>query len=160
MRCSYCGSDDIIISSGEYVCRKCGSVLGPVLYVPRIKYIQLERNKDIASKILLIQLNQKVIEKKYSYSEKILMYIKVLCRELDLPEEVFRSSIQVLKDINKVKIQGKNPKVIAATIVYLISNKFKLNINKEQIARRLGISKLTIRDTATQLRKLCKELNY
>jgi hypothetical protein len=30
LRCWYCGSGDIVVSDGQYVCRKCGTVLGPV----------------------------------------------------------------------------------------------------------------------------------
>jgi hypothetical protein len=30
LRCWYCGSGDIVVSDGQYVCRVCGTVLGPV----------------------------------------------------------------------------------------------------------------------------------
>jgi hypothetical protein len=30
LRCWYCGSGDIVVSDGQYVCRRCGTVLGPV----------------------------------------------------------------------------------------------------------------------------------
>jgi len=35
LRCWHCGSGDIVVSDGQYVCRRCGTVLGPVLQPAR-----------------------------------------------------------------------------------------------------------------------------
>ena len=161
MNCPYCGSTKIVVSRGEYVCAECGSVIGPVLYIPYQK-IQLDNHiKKISLKILLYKLNKETIynvKAKINIKEKIKQYIEELYNDLDAPNDVLSEALSILNTIDKKKIQGKNPRVVAATIFYLISNKHGLSYDKDLIAKRLGISKLSIRDTATYLRKICREL--
>lgn len=161
MECPYCGSSRITVSAGEYVCAECGSVIGPVLYAPLQKIRLDDRIKKASLKILLYKLNNETINNvkvKINLKEKIRGYIEELHRDLEAPSYVLAEAVMVLDLINKRRIQGKNPRVLAATIFYLVANKHGLSYDKDLIAKRLGVSKLSIRDTATYLRKLCKEL--
>ncbi|MGC8582864.1 MAG: TFIIB-type zinc ribbon-containing protein [Thermoproteus sp.] len=160
MICPYCRSPRIVVSNGEYVCAECGSVVGPVLYVPRQNVQTPYVIRKISLKFLLYRLNKETIiySNKIKYKEKIKQYIELLVKDLEAPIYVLDSSIKILESIDKRKIQGKNPRVIAATIFYLVSNRYGLSYDKENIAKRLNISKLSIRDTAVYLRKICKEL--
>jgi transcription initiation factor TFIIIB Brf1 subunit/transcription initiation factor TFIIB len=49
--------------------------------------------------------------------------------------------------------RGKNPRVIAAALAYLAAEKLGFHIHKQQIAVILNISKFSIRDTVTKLRR-------
>lgn len=136
-------------------------MVGPVLYAPLQKAQIDVRIKRISLKILLFKLNEETIKDaniKINLKEKIKKYIEELHKDLGAPGYVLAEAIAVLDLINKRRIQGKNPRVVAATIFYLIANKHGLSYDKDLVAKRLGISKLSIRDTATYLRKLCKEL--
>jgi transcription initiation factor TFIIIB Brf1 subunit/transcription initiation factor TFIIB len=160
MICPYCGSSRVAVSSGEYVCTDCGSVIGPVLYVPR-RNIQIPIDiKKISLKFLLYKLNKETIiySKNVKYKDRIKQYIESLAKDLDAPGYILNTSIKVLESIDKRKIQGKNPRVVAGTIFYLVSNRYGLSYDKNNIAKRLNISKLSIRDTAVYLKKICKEL--
>ncbi|MEZ0248418.1 MAG: TFIIB-type zinc ribbon-containing protein [Thermoproteus sp.] len=162
MNCPYCGSRRVVVSSGEYVCADCGSVLGPVLYVPLTKLPPYDNTiKKLSIKILLYKLNKEVITStpiKINQKEKIKKYIESLSKDLEAPEEVLLEAFEVVESIDRRKIQGKNPKVLAAAIFYLVSNRRRLIYDKDAIAKRLGVSKLSVRDAATFLRRICKDL--
>ncbi|MEM3326354.1 MAG: cyclin family protein, partial [Thermoproteus sp.] len=139
----------------------CGSVLGPVLYVPRAKLPLYDSAvKKLSIKILLYELNKEVTSTPVGVNqkEKIKRYIETLSKDLEAPKEVLLEAFKVVESIDRRKIQGKNPRVLAAAIFYLVSNRRRLIYDKDAIAKRLGVSKLSVRDAATFLRRICKDL--
>lgn len=153
MQCLYCGSSNIIISNGEYVCRICGSVLGPVLYFPRPRQRE-EIRRRAAVKILLNILNEETRKGgPYRAEERMRKYLEELAAAFSIPQHIVEYAEGLYKSLDKRKIQGKNPRVLAGTLVYIAINEYKLNIDKSAIANKLNISKLSIRDTATLIRK-------
>jgi transcription initiation factor TFIIIB Brf1 subunit/transcription initiation factor TFIIB len=46
--CRYCGSDDIVQTESEFVCRSCGTVLGVVAVQPRR---QLSRKEILLARL-------------------------------------------------------------------------------------------------------------
>lgn len=139
---------------GEYVCRSCGSVIGPVLYAPRLKIEDVRPLLRRASaSILLASLNEEARgELKVSVEERIRRYIEEVAEALGIPEAA-KKALELYDVIGKRRIQGKNPRVVAGALLYIAVNEYKLSIDKAAIANRLGISKLSIRDTATRLRR-------
>jgi transcription initiation factor TFIIIB Brf1 subunit/transcription initiation factor TFIIB len=155
MRCPYCDSDDIIDVDGEYVCRSCGSVIGPVLYAPRLKIEDVRPLlRRTAASILLASLNDeaKGLGPRVSVEERIRRYIEEVAEALGISEAAKRA-LELYGAIGKRRVQGKNPRVVAGALLYIAVNEYKLSIDKAAIANRLGVSKLSIRDTATHLKK-------
>ena len=55
LRCWYCGSGDIVVSDGQYVCRVCGTVLGPVQQPARpTRPEPMPRKQSISGRLMQI----------------------------------------------------------------------------------------------------------
>jgi transcription initiation factor TFIIIB Brf1 subunit/transcription initiation factor TFIIB len=150
MICPYCKSDKISLNeNGEYVCTECGTVLGFELMPPRVKFEAPLRRESR----LLMYLEKETKETvKKRYSELVRFYLAKVARELGRPE-LEQVAWSMFTTFDKRVYQGKNPRVIAAALVYLAAEKSGSHIYKQQIAVILNISKFTIRDTVTKLRR-------
>ncbi|MEM1888752.1 MAG: transcription initiation factor IIB family protein [Pyrobaculum sp.] len=149
MICTYCKSDKIVLVEGEYVCTECGTVVGYELMPPVVKHIiSIRRENRIFIK--LEKEKREIIKKKYS--EIVKFYIEKICSVVG-GESVRTKACDLFKNLDKRVYQGKNPRVLAASLVYLAAESLGMHIPKQSIAKVLSISKFTIRDTVSRLRK-------
>ena len=53
LKCWHCGSEEIVVDDGEYVCRRCGTVLGPVQQPARLTRLdqQMPRRPGISGRL-------------------------------------------------------------------------------------------------------------
>ncbi|AAL63960.1 TFIIB-type zinc ribbon-containing protein [Pyrobaculum aerophilum] len=150
MKCPYCQSMNITLADGEYVCRDCGTVLGPEVVPPRPRQVLPVPVRHKLIMLALEQENKKSIKKKYS--EMVKMYTGKVAEALGVPE-VTVVALQIFQRLDKRIYQGKSPRVIAAAVAYLAAERLGIYIHKQVIAKILGVSKFSIRDTASRLRK-------
>lgn len=148
MICTYCKSDKVRIVDGAYVCTNCGTVLGYEMLPTVFREAPIRKTNTLI--IFLNRENKKSIKRKYS--ELVEFYINKICEELNKPE-LRENALQLFKNLDKRIYQGKNPKVLAASIVYITADKQQVYIHKSTIAKILKISKFSIRDTVLKLRK-------
>jgi len=148
--CQYCKSDKIILNeNGEYVCTDCGTVIGYELVSPRAKFEMRLRRENRLLVFLEKEMRGTV---KRKYSELVKFYVAKIARELSRPD-LERVAMSIFQHIDKRVYQGKNPRVLAAALVYMAAEKTGHHIHKQQIALLLNISKFSIRDTVTKLRR-------
>jgi len=148
--CQYCKSDKIILNeNGEYVCTNCGTVIGYELVLPRAKpEMPLRRGSRLV--IFLERETREMVKRRYS--ELVKFYVAKVARELGRPD-LERVALATFQGLDKRVYQGKNPRVLAAALVYMAAEKTGYHIHKQQIALLLNISKFSIRDTVTKLRR-------
>lgn len=149
MICTYCKSDKIVLIDGEYVCTSCGTVVGYELVAPIVKLTVSPRRENRIF-VKLGEEKKEVVKKKYS--EVVLYYIDKICTDLGI-NEVRYVSYELFRTLDKRVYQGKNPRVVAASIVYLAAERLGVHIIKQNIAKVVKVSKLTIRDTVSKFRK-------
>ena len=70
-----------------------------------------------------------------------------------LGDEVATVALEIFQRLDKRVYQSKSPRVVAATLAYLAAERLGIYVRKSTIAAILGVSKLSIRDTATCLRR-------
>lgn len=151
MRCTYCKSEKITLSNGEYVCTSCGTVLGPELVAP-IVVVNLQPSRK--SRQIVIKLAEEKRETvRIRYGELVRYYIGKAALSFPQSQEVEKIAIALFEKVDKLKIQGKSPRVVAAALVYLALEKLGQDIPKQKIGDILKVSKYTIRDTIPKLRK-------
>ncbi|MEM1597710.1 MAG: transcription initiation factor IIB family protein [Pyrobaculum sp.] len=148
MICTYCKSDKVRLVDGTYVCTECGTVLGYEMMPPIFKDVPLRKTSTLV--ILLNKEDKKTIKRKYS--EIVEYYITKICEGLGMPE-LREDAVRLFKNLDRRIYQGKNPKVLAASIVYIAADRQQIYIHKSNIAEILKISKYSIRDTVLKLRK-------
>ena len=163
-RCPYCQSTNIA-ADGEYVCRDCGAVLGPVLMPPRqtpparYKPAPLTPAGRRLMKILKEEAagreNVKRVESVKPIKRR---YLDMVKEHLDkiadaLGAEVAAVALEIFQRLDKRVYQGKAPKVIAAALAYLAAERLGLHVRARTIARILNVSKYSVRDTAWRLRR-------
>lgn len=149
MICPYCRSDKIILKDGEYICTECGTVLGFEVVAPVPKQsISVIRRRTIF--LSLEKENKKTINMKYS--DIVKFYINKISTELAI-EDIREVAWDLFQKLDKRVYQGKNPRVIAASVVYLAAEAMGVQIYKQTIAKIVNISKFTIRDTVSKLRR-------
>lgn len=149
MKCTYCNSDKVILVDGEYVCTECGTVVGYEALPPIVTKVQpIKKIKQIL--MILEKEKREIIKTKYS--DIVKYYIAKICRELGSPE-LEREALELLSTIDKRVWQGKSPRVIAASLVYLAAERLNYHFHKRQIGEIVKVSKFSIRDTVVKLRK-------
>jgi transcription initiation factor TFIIIB Brf1 subunit/transcription initiation factor TFIIB len=148
--CPYCRSENIVLVDGEYVCKDCGSVIGPEVVPPRVKQINIIIPKRRIMLILLEKETKEGVKKRYG--EVVEFYITKITSELGR-EDIGKAAMKMFRKLDKRIYQGKSPRVIAAALFYLAAEQFGFYVHKQTIAKILGISKFSIRDTASRLRK-------
>ena len=63
------------------------------------------------------------------------------------------TALEIFKRLDKRVYQGRSPRVVAAALAYIAAERLGLYTHKRVIAEILNVSKLSIRDTATRLRR-------
>jgi transcription initiation factor TFIIIB Brf1 subunit/transcription initiation factor TFIIB len=150
MICPYCKSDKIILNeNGEYVCTDCGTVVGYELVLPRVK-LEMPLRRESRLLVFLQRETKETVKRKYS--ELVRFYVAKTARELGRPD-LEHVALSTFQGLDKRVYQGKNPRVLAAALVYMAAEKTGYHIHKQQIALLLNISKFSIRDTVTKLRR-------
>lgn len=150
MKCPYCQSENIVLTDGEYVCRDCGTVLGPELMPPKPKQVLPIAVRHKLVLLVLEQESKRSIKKKYG--EIVRLYIGKVAEALGRPE-VATVAMEIFQRLDKRVYQGKSPRVIAAAVTYLAAERLGLYIHKQVIAKILNVSKFSIRDTVSRLRR-------
>jgi len=155
MECPYCKSNRVIVNdNGEYVCADCGTVLGFMLMPPRAEFRAPLRMGHLGMGRRVekdIEDSGKFIFKK-KYGELVRLHLAKAAKKLDCPG-LDQEALSIFSRIDKRVYQSKNPRAIAAALVYIAAEKRGLNISKPQIAMALNISKFTVRDMVRRLRR-------
>jgi len=149
VRCPYCNSDKVILVDGEYVCTECGTVVGYEALPPMVT--KIKPIKKIRQILIILEKEKKEIIKT-KYSDIVKYYIAKICRELG-SQELEKETLKLFSAIDKRAWQGKSPRVIAASLVYLAAERLNYHIHKRQIGEIVNVSKFSIRDTVVKLRK-------
>jgi transcription initiation factor TFIIB len=77
-----------------------------------------------------------------------------VAKKADLYEKTVRQAMRIMKDLNDREIsRGKNPMVLAATVLYLSCIKTGENITQENIANAAGVTGVTLRNRLKDLKK-------
>ncbi|OYT27249.1 MAG: hypothetical protein B6V02_00300 [Thermoprotei archaeon ex4572_64] len=86
----------------------------------------------------------------YSTRDRILSYTKYALSKLNFTSDerlrVYKKVILTLRQISKSTLQGKNPKVLAAALIYRASRELGLKLSLTTISQTLGISIVTLRE--------------
>jgi transcription initiation factor TFIIB len=77
-----------------------------------------------------------------------------VANKANLHEKTVRQAMRIMKDLNDREIStGKNPMVLAATVLYLSCIKTGENITQENIANAAGVTGVTLRNRLKDLKK-------
>jgi transcription initiation factor TFIIIB Brf1 subunit/transcription initiation factor TFIIB len=83
----------------------------------------------------------------------IRIYLDKFCYKLNLPYKLHKKVKNYFNEVPKSFIQGKNPKVIIATILYVVVKEHNLDITQRKVAEELDISSQAIRLNMRKVRK-------
>lgn len=149
MICPYCSSDKIVLRDGEYVCTECGTVVGYEVVPPRVKLATpvIKSRRIIA---LLEEEDKQTVKMKYS--DMVKFYISKIARELGVAG-IEQEAMRLFSALDKRAYQGKSPRAVAAAVVYLATERARYHVHKRDIAALVNISKFTVRDTVSRLRR-------
>ena len=153
-RCPYCRSANVVVADGEYVCRDCGTVLGPVLLPPVPEQPPPALLRHTAARYRLVMLALEREDKRSvrrRYGEVVKMHLGKIAEALGA--EVAVTALEIFNHLDKRVYQGRSPRVVAATLAYIAADMLGIYVHKQTIAEILNVSKFSIRDTATRLRK-------
>ena len=153
-RCPYCQSTNVV-AVGEYVCRDCGTVIGPVLVPPRQPPSPPLRHAAARYRLIMALGREDKRSAKRRYSEIVKMHLDKIAEALGA--EVAVTALEIFKRLDKRVYQGRSPRVVAAALAYIAAERLGLYVHKRVIAKILNVSKFSIRDTATCLRKQLQE---
>jgi transcription initiation factor TFIIIB Brf1 subunit/transcription initiation factor TFIIB len=135
--CRYCGSRDIVVDGGEYICRSCGSVLGFAVYV--------ESAQPPARRVVV-----KLPVKRYTlYRNAVLVYLQRL--ESALRAGALERAVELFNRLDRRVYQGRRPKTVAAALYYLAGD--PRIVKRSDVAAVLSINERTVRDMTERLRK-------
>ena len=148
LRCPYCQSANVA-ADGEYVCRDCGTVIGPVLAPPLLKEAPPPPQKYRLIMAALEQVDKKSVRRRYS--EVVKMHLDKVAKALGA--EVAVAALETFKRLDKRVYQSRSPRVVAATLAYLAAERLGIYVHKSVVAEILKVSKFTIKDTAWRLRQ-------
>jgi transcription initiation factor TFIIIB Brf1 subunit/transcription initiation factor TFIIB len=158
MGCPYCKSNKIVLNeNSEYVCADCGTVLGFMLMPPRLSG-ELRAPLRMGHPLGMGRHIEKDIENggkfvfKKRYSELVRSYLAETAKKLGRPE-LDQEAWSIFSRIDKRVYQSKNPRAVAAALVYMAAEKRGFNVSKPQIAVILNVSKFTVRDMVGRLRR-------
>jgi transcription initiation factor TFIIB len=164
------GLSDAAIQKTAYIYRKLQkrgyvrgrsilSVLAAAIYIA-CREIGISRTiKDIAA---ISNIRRKELAKIYrllvfELDIKIPMVDPMKCigkvaNKANLNEKIVRQAMNIMKDLNNREISaGKNPMVLAATVLYLSCFKSGQNITQDDISHAAGITGVTLRNRLNDL---------
>lgn len=150
--CPHCQSANVA-AVGEYVCRDCGTVIGPVLAPPATKEVPPPPPKYRIIMAALEQVDKRSVRRRYS--EIVEMHLDKIAKALGA--EVAAVALEMFKRLDKRVYQGRSPRVVAATLAYLAAERLGIYVHKSVVAKILKVSKFTIKDTAWRLRRHLQE---
>ena len=79
------------------------------------------------------------------------MYLDKIAKAVGV--EVAAVALEMFRSLDRRVYQGKSPRVVAATLAYIVADRFGLYTHKRIVAEILNVSKFSIRDTAWRLRR-------
>jgi transcription initiation factor TFIIB len=164
------GLSDAAVQKTAYIYRKLQkrgyvrgrsilSVLAAAIYIA-CREIGISRTiKDIAA---ISNIRRKELAKIYrllvfELDIKIPMVDPMKCigkvaNKANLNEKIVRQAVNIMKDLNNREISaGKNPMVLAATVLYLSCFKSGQNITQDDISHAAGITGVTLRNRLNDL---------
>jgi transcription initiation factor TFIIB len=164
------GLSDAAVQKTAYIYRKLQkrgyvrgrsilSVLAAAIYIA-CREIGISRTiKDIAA---ISNIRRKEIARIYrllvfELDIKIPMVDPMKCivkvaNKANLNENIVRQAVNIMKDLNNREISaGKNPMVLAATVLYLSCFKSGQNITQDDISHAAGITGVTLRNRLNDL---------
>ena len=164
------GLSDAAVQKTAYIYRKLQkrgyvrgrsilSVLGAAIYIA-CREIGISRTiKDIAA---ISNIRRKELARIYrllvfELDIKIPMVDPMKCigkvaNKANLNEKIVRQAMNIMKDLNNREISaGKNPMVLAATVLYLSCFKSGQNITQDDISHAAGITGVTLRNRLNDL---------
>jgi transcription initiation factor TFIIB len=164
------GLSDAAVQKTAYIYRKLQkrgyvrgrsilSVLAAAIYIA-CREIGISRTiKDIAA---ISNIRRKEIARIYrllvfELDIKIPMVDPMKCivkvaNKANLNESIVRQAVNIMKDLNNREISaGKNPMVLAATVLYLSCFKSGQNITQDNISHAAGITGVTLRNRLNDL---------
>ena len=81
-------------------------------------------------------------------------YIQQCVSKMKLPIEAERVAKEMLDDmVEKRQTGGKNPAVLAATLVYIAARRLRLRATQKDVAKVLGITEVSLRNTLNDRKK-------
>jgi len=81
-------------------------------------------------------------------------YIQQCVSKMKLPVEAERMAKEMLEDmVEKRQTGGKNPAVLAATLVYIAARRLRLRATQKDVAKVLGITEVSLRNTLNDRKK-------
>ncbi|AFA38613.1 Transcription initiation factor TFIIIB, Brf1 subunit/Transcription initiation factor TFIIB [Pyrobaculum oguniense TE7] len=152
LRCPYCHSANVA-ADGEYVCRDCGTVIGPVFMPPVLKEAPRPTPRYRLIMAALEREGRRSVRRRYS--EIVEMYLNKVSKALGA--EVAVTALEMFRRLDKRVYQSRSPRVVAATLTYLAAERLGIYVHKQTIAEILKVSKFTIKDTAWRLRRHLQE---
>ncbi|MEM4754821.1 transcription initiation factor IIB family protein [Pyrobaculum sp.] len=128
-RCPYCQSANVV-AVGEYVCRDCGTVIGPVFMPPLLKE---EPQPPPRYRLIMAALEREGRRSvRRRYSEIVEMYLNKVSKALGA--EVAAVALEMFKRLDKRVYQSRSPRVVAATLAYLAAERLGIYVHKRVIA--------------------------
>lgn len=86
-------------------------------------------------------------------------YIPKIASRLDLPQRICRNAARLILAQDDHILSGKNPRVVAATAIYLTCNNDKIynDMTQRKVSEASGITEVSIRNVSKQMKqkKLC-----
>ena len=86
-------------------------------------------------------------------------YIPKIASRLDLPQRICRNAARLISSQDDHILSGKNPRVVAATAIYLTCNNDKRcnDMTQRKISEASGITEVSIRNVSKLMRTIQKE---
>ncbi len=98
----------------------------------------------------LVKIIPEIGKINYSIKDRVLSYTKYALNKLNFTNDeklrIYKKIILTLRRISKSTLQGKNPKVLAAALIYRAACESGLKLNLTTISQTLGISIITLRE--------------
>lgn len=73
-----------------------------------------------------------------------IVFVPSYCNKLNLHQAIETKTIKFIKKINPVVYTGKDPRVVAATAIYIIAKKSRVHITQRDVANVSGLNEVTI----------------
>lgn len=91
-----------------------------------------------------------------NWCKKILSYIEIFSRALNISSETINYAIQVVFKIREYSVlfSGKSYKAIAAAIIYISANQFNILLTQKDICLVAGVSIVTLQERMKNIRKI------
>jgi len=140
-------ADDFMAAMLYFVCRKSKDPLTLSEILDKVSI--LKRNKVVKSyKEILLILKEKVPPPDYSF------YFLKLADKLNLSPKTERAGINLLKTIKNYHpniLWGKDPKTIAAAVIYLVCKKYNQKKSQKEISDKAKTTEASLRNRKRQI---------